>query len=93
MQNHLSILGWKVEDKVSGFCGVATHVGMDLYGCIQVIVHAAATKEKNGTQTVQEGRWFDISRLEKIGRTPVMKPIPAKGDLVFAGAEFDKPVK
>jgi hypothetical protein len=93
VQQHLALLGWSVKDKVTGFTGVVTHVGVDLYGCVQAIVHPKAVVEKGGAQKVDESRWFDLNRLDKIGRTPVMKPIPLKGDLTVAGCANDKPTK
>lgn len=92
MQEHLKLLGWEVKDKVTGFTGVVTHVGLDLYGCVQAIIHSKAY-EKDGTQQVANSTWFDVARLEKIGDRPVMEPIAVKGDLVVAGSEIHKPVK
>lgn len=31
MEQHYSLLGWKVKDKVTDFTGVVSHVGLDLY--------------------------------------------------------------
>jgi hypothetical protein len=93
MQNHLNLLGWKVEDKVTGFVGVVTHIGMDLYGCVQAIVSPSVVVEKTGSQTMVSGSWFDTVRLTKIGTNPVMAAIPMKGDLEVAGADINKPTK
>ena len=93
MQKHLTFLGWNVKDKVTNFTGVVTHIGIDLYGCVQAIILPAVVKEENGAQKLEDSRWFDVSRLEKLGDCPVMKPIPEKGDLTIAGADHGKPVK
>ena len=93
MQQHLHLLGWSVKDRVTGFTGVVTHVGVDLFGCVQAIVHPAVVREKNGVQKCEDSKWFDVARLDKVGRSPVMKPVPVKGDLVVAGADHYKPVK
>lgn len=93
IQNHTSLLGWTVKDKVTGFRGVVTHIGIDLYGCVQAIVHPRAVAERDGSQKLEESRWFDLARLDKVGRAPVMKPIALKGDLTVAGAANDKPTK
>lgn len=34
LNKHMSILGLSVKDRVTGFKGIATVVGFDLYGCI-----------------------------------------------------------
>lgn len=93
MKNHLDLLGWSVKDKVTGFVGVVTHIGQDLYGCVQAIVHPKAVVEKGGAQKIEDSRWFDVARLDKVGRSPVMKAIPVKGDLVVAGSDNHKPTK
>ena len=92
-QHHIALLGWAVKDKVTGFAGVVTHVGVDLYGCVQAIVHPKAVIEKGGSQRLESSQWFDLTRLVKVGKAPVMKPIPLKGDLVVAGGANDKPTK
>lgn len=93
MEKHYELLGWQVKDKVTGLTGVVTHVGLDLFGCVQAIVQPKATIEKGGTQKVEDSRWFDTARLERVGRSRVMIPIPIKGEEKVAGAEAYKPVK
>jgi len=44
IQKHLDLLGHKVTDRVSGFTGVVTSIGFDLYGCIQAVVTPGADK-------------------------------------------------
>lgn len=92
MQSQLSMIGWKVEDRVTGFKGIVTHVGLDISGCVQAIVHPAVIVS-NGEQKTQESRWFDVARLKKIGNAPAVKSIPQKGDLVVAGGDVYKPSK
>lgn len=93
MQHHIRLLGWAVKDKVTGFQGIVTHIGQDLYGCVQAIVQAKAVVERGGGQKLEDSRWFDVARLDTVGKKPVMKPIPLKGDLVVAGGANDKPTK
>ena len=69
IEEHLSKLGCKCKDKVSGVTGVITHVGFDLFGCIQVIVHPGVDEKGDPKDTV----WFDINRLEITESEPVMK--------------------
>lgn len=65
---HLSMLGLKVRDRVTGFTGVITSVSFDLYGCIQAVVHPGVNGGK-----LDDAIWFDIARLEVIEFTPVME--------------------
>ena len=102
MQEYLEILGYTVRDKVTQFSGVASTVGFDLYGCVQVIV----TPRDNGKDT-PEPRWFDFSRLEKIAKQNalgseivltyerVMEPVQPRSLSIApaAGADINKPVR
>lgn len=60
IQQHIDKLGRKAKDKVTGFKGVVSSVSFDLYGCIQAVVTPPATKDGK----CEDGRWFDIQRLE-----------------------------
>ena len=66
---HLKILGHEVEDIVTGSKGVATTVGFDLYGCVQVIVNPGVDKEGKA----RELSWFDFKRLKVTSKRPVME--------------------
>lgn len=66
-----NLLGRRVKDKVSGYTGVVISVTFDLFGCIQAIVKPEVTI-KDGSQKVDEGHWFDITRLEILDTKPVM---------------------
>jgi len=92
VQNHLDWLGWKVKDKATGFTGVVSTVGFDLYGCIQGIVVPEVTIEKaSGAQKQGDPGWFDLTRLEKVGKKRVMDPIaPREQD---APGGYDKPTR
>lgn len=93
MQHHLALLGWAVKDKVTGYTGTVSTIGFDLYGCIQAIVQPKAILQDGGAEKLEDARWFDVSRLEKVGAAPVMTPIPVKGDLTVAGSDNYKPVR
>ena len=68
VKDHLNMLGLRVEDRVTGFNGIVSSVGFDLYGCIQAIVNPGlGTDGKMGEQT-----WFDIARLRVVDEVPVM---------------------
>lgn len=69
MKHYLSILGKHVQDRVTGMKGVATTVGFDLYGCVQVIVTPEVTQGK-----YEEGRWFDHKRLIELGGVAMSPP-------------------
>jgi hypothetical protein len=68
IKKHLSLLGLKVKDKVTGFTGIVTSVSFDLYGCIQAIVNPGM--DKDGKQ--KDSHYFDINRLEIKSNKPVM---------------------
>ena len=69
VKQHLSLLGLKVRDRVTGLGGIVTSVGFDMYGCIQAIVHPG--NDKDGKPRDQ--LWFDVNRLEVLSPTPVMQ--------------------
>jgi hypothetical protein len=68
LQKHLSLLGMRVEDRVTGFKGVVATVGFDLYGCIQAIVNPGADNEGK----LRDSQWFDVNRLIVVSDEPVM---------------------
>lgn len=70
VQKHLSLLGYRVKDKVTGQTGVVASVGFDLYGCVQAIVNPCLGKDGKLCDQV----WFDVSRLEVLSKKPVMAP-------------------
>lgn len=64
----MKLLGLKVRDRVTGFEGVVTSIGFDLYGCVQAIVSPFAGEKGE----LKDSRWFDTSRLVVTDKTPVM---------------------
>ncbi len=75
LKKHVDMLGFKVIDKVTGFEGVVSSVGFDLYGCVQVVVTPPVTA-KDGK--LEDSRWFDIQRLRVV-----------EGERVMAVPSFD----
>lgn len=71
MLEYFDLLGYKVKDKVTNFEGIATSWSVDLYGCIQLTVHAGIDK----TGKMQDQCWFDAKRLVKTSKTRVL-PLP-----------------
>jgi len=69
IKQHLSLLGLKVEDRITGFKGVVASVGFDLYGCVQAIVNPGIDKAGKMVDSL----WFDIARLKVLSRKPVMR--------------------
>lgn len=67
----LSILGYKVKDRVTGFKGVVISISFDLPGCVQAIVNPGLDTKKG---VVGDPMWFDVNRLEIISDNPVMTP-------------------
>ena len=68
VQKHLQLLGMRVEDRVTGFRGVVSSIGFDLYGCVQAIVNPGMCADGK----LGESQWFDIARLQLIAIDPVM---------------------
>lgn len=58
-QEHLEVLGYLAEDKVTTFRGIAVSVAFDLYGCIQILLNPGLDKDLKFRDSV----WFDISRI------------------------------
>jgi hypothetical protein len=92
MEKHLGWLGWSVRDRVTGFTGVVATIGVDLYGCVQGIVTPPVVEDKgSGIQKLEDSRWFDLTRLERMGNAPVMTRIVPRAENVPGG--YDKPVR
>ena len=69
IKTHLNLLGMRVEDKVTGFTGIASSISFDLYGCVQVIVNPGLKKDGG----LGEQQWFDANRLKVVSHEPVME--------------------
>lgn len=72
MKDYLDLLGKLVRDRVTRMEGVASSVGFDLYGCVQVVI-TPGVNEKDGK--LGEGCWFDWKRIEVLDHARVM-PVP-----------------
>lgn len=68
ISKHLNLLGYHVQDRVTGFKGVVASVTFDLYGCIQAIVNPGVGQDGK----MGEPLWFDVNRLIVTGTSPVM---------------------
>lgn len=68
LKKHLDLLGHRVEDRVTGFTGIAASVTFDLYGCIQAIVNPGVSADGK----MGESLWFDVNRLRVVSDEPVM---------------------
>lgn len=64
MEKFIEMLGYNYRDKVTKFEGVAESMSIDLYGCIQFGLRPPINKEGK----LDEGRWFDVTRLERTGK-------------------------
>ena len=64
----LSLLGYKVRDKITKREGVITSISFDLFGCCQAIINPGI--DKDGKQI--DSFWFDTNRLEIIEDQKVM---------------------
>jgi hypothetical protein len=45
VRQHLTILGKKAKDKITGVEGIITSISFDLYGCIQASIDRGVNKE------------------------------------------------
>jgi hypothetical protein len=70
IRKHMELLGKKVSDSVTGFEGVVSSIGFDLYGCVQAIVNPG--KDKDGK--LRDSHWFDVARLKVLSNKPVITP-------------------
>lgn len=68
IEKHMKLLGLKVKDKVTGFNGVVASLSFDLYGCVQAVVTPPAGEDGK----LEDGRYFDVTRLEVTSNKPVM---------------------
>lgn len=57
---HLDLLGYRAEDKITGFKGVVDSISFDLYGCIQ----ASLRPPMDSKGEIPTGHWFDLTRLD-----------------------------
>lgn len=60
MERHLALLGFAVEDVVTGLVGIVVSISFDLSGCVQAFVTPRADKEGK----VATGFWVDTKRLK-----------------------------
>lgn len=67
-EKHLSYLGFRGKDKVTGLEGVITSVSFDLFGCVMATLNPGL--DKDGKQ--RDSHWFDIARLSITSDAPVM---------------------
>jgi hypothetical protein len=70
IQEHVGLLGRKVQDKVTGMKGVVTSVSFDLFGCVQGLVCPGSGKGDK----LPEAYWMDVNRLVALTPTRVMDP-------------------
>ena len=45
VQESISLVGFKVKDKVTGFEGIVETISFDLYGCVQAVVRPMVGKD------------------------------------------------
>ncbi len=70
INKHMSMLGLKAYDMVTGMKGAITSIKFDLYGCIQVAIDPPV---KKGNEENKGRYWYDVSRVKITGKKPVMK--------------------
>lgn len=70
-EKHIDLLGYRAKDKITGYEGVIDSVSFELYGC----VHASVKPPLNKDGKVENGLWFDVTRLE-VDKSSRVMPIP-----------------
>lgn len=60
IKESIELLGRKGTDKITGFHGVISSVGFDLYGCVVCILTPPTDKDEK----IRDGHWFDVQRIE-----------------------------
>lgn len=75
VQKFIDLLGCRCRDRVTNIEGTITHVGFDLYGCIQAIVHPGRSEATKAADTL----WMDLNRLEVYEGEKVMEPPTFQG--------------
>lgn len=83
VRDHIGLLGREVRDRVTGFAGVVTTVGFDLYGCIQAVV----TPGVDGDGKPGKSEWYDVNRLKVQTGLPVMDPPNFESGPVAEGSQ------
>lgn len=88
----LNLLGYRMQDKITGMVGVVTTITFDLYGCVQAALHPGLDKDGKPA----EQHWYDVARLEMlVGEPRVMTPPDfgnvAPADYLQGPAEKPKP--
>lgn len=61
-------LGITVRDKITGFKGIVTGITSYISGCTQALVIPPIDDKGNRVA----GEWFDVQRLERIGKKKVV---------------------
>lgn len=85
LKETVDFLGLIVKDKITGATGVAESVCFDLYGCVQVAIKPRGM-DKDGKP--QDGRWYDVNRIEVLGEARVM-PVPLFAAMDSRPANYD----
>tara|TARA_R110001583_G_scaffold155783_7_gene307468 strand:+ start:166 stop:504 length:339 start_codon:yes stop_codon:yes gene_type:complete len=75
VQKFIDLLGHRCRDRITGIEGTITHVGFDLYGCIQAIIHPGQAEPTKAAETL----WMDLNRLEVFDDEKVMEPPTFQG--------------
>lgn len=74
----LSLLGWKVKDKLTGFTGIVQGFIQYYGGVLQADVQAIGKE----TNKIEQAYYMDLFQLEKIGKAPVLTDLPKHNPLV-----------
>lgn len=87
LETHLKLLGTVMRDRVTGEKGMVDSISFDAYGCVQASLRPPLTKDGKLT----DGHWYDVKRLEAIGKR--LMPVPAFVDPGLEIGAADKPAR
>jgi hypothetical protein len=68
VKESLELLGFRAEDRVTGFKGIISSISFDLYGCVQALINPGI--DDNGK--LRDSAWFDTNRIELLVGGPIM---------------------
>lgn len=89
IEEHLSLLGTAMKDRVTQYAGMVDAISFDTYGCVQ-----ASLKPKIGSDgKVPNGYWFDVKRLITNGKRIMDAPSYVTTPVGREIGAADKPVR
>lgn len=89
LQQHLSILGAVMRDKVTGITGMVDSICFDAYGCVQGSLRPKVKEDG----VIVNGHWFDVKRLEPVDGQARIMEAPFVTPVGTEAGPADKPAR